>query len=70
LALYWICAGRAYEATLSEVRDAYDLTIRAAEQVNGKDAILKRIRQMLEGFPKERFVRGALADASELWRDV
>jgi hypothetical protein len=70
LALYWICAGRAYEATLSEVRNAYELTIRAAEQVNGKDAILKKIRQMLAGFPQERFVRAALADASELWRDV
>lgn len=28
LALYWICAGRAYEATVGEVQRAYDLTPR------------------------------------------
>lgn len=70
LALYWICAGRAYEATLGEVRNAYDLTMRAAQLAQCKEATLKQIRQMLEGFPQERFVRGALANAIELWRDV
>ena len=70
LALYWICAGRAYEATAGDVMIAYDLTLRAADNAHGKAAALKQIRQMLEGFPKERFVRGALVHAIELWRDV
>jgi hypothetical protein len=64
LALYWICAGRAYEATIGEVRSAYDLTIRAADLAQRKKAALKQIRQMLEGFPQERFVRDALANAN------
>ena len=70
LALYWICAGRAYEATAGDVMSAYDLTLRAADNAQGKAVALKQIRQMLEGFPKERFVRGALAHAIELWLDV
>jgi len=69
LALYWICAGRAYEATLGDVQNAYDLTIRAAEHAHGKEAAQAQIRQMLAGFPQERFVRGALARADGLWRD-
>ena len=70
LALYWICAGRAYEATIGEVRSAYNLTIRAADIAQRKAVALKQIRQMLEGFPQERFVRSALADENELWREV
>lgn len=70
MALYWICAGRAYEATVGEVRSAYDLTLRAAKQVNGEDDVLQKVRQILKAFPKDRFVSEALADAGELWRDV
>lgn len=70
LALYWICAGRAYEATFDEVCSAYDLTLRAAKQVNGEDDVLQKIRQILKEFPRDRLVRGALASASELCRDV
>lgn len=66
LALYWICAGRAYEATVGEVQAAYDLTIQAAEHVQGKEAAQAQIRQMLAGFPRERFVRGMLARADGL----
>lgn len=66
LALYWICAGRAYDATVGEVRRAYDLILQAADTAQGTASALERIRQMLEDFPQERFVRGALANASGL----
>ena len=69
LGLYWVCAGHAYEATVAEVRTAYDLTLRAADIAQAKESVLKRIRQMLENFPQERFVRDALANTSELWRE-
>lgn len=70
LALYWICAGRAYDASVGEVRNAYDLTLRAADTTQGRESALKRIRQMLDGFPEERFVRGALTNSTELWCDA
>jgi hypothetical protein len=69
LALYWICAGRAYEASVGDVQKAYDLTLRAADVAHGKESALKQIRQMLEDFPQERFVKNALANANQLWRD-
>lgn len=69
LAIHWICAGRAYEATVDEVKTAYELTLQAADRAQCKVAALQRIRQVLEGFPQERFVRTALADANELWCD-
>ena len=70
LALYWICAGRAYEATVGEVQRAYDLTLQAADTAQGTESVLKRIRQMLENFPHERFVRGVLAKADREPRSV
>ena len=70
LALYWICAGRAYEATVEEVQRAYDLTLQAADTAQGTESVLKRIRQMLENFPHERFVRGVLAKADREPRSV
>lgn len=66
LALHWICAGRAYEATVGEVRTAYDLTLQAADTAQGTATALKRIQQILDDFPQERLVRGALANASGL----
>jgi hypothetical protein len=69
LALYWICAGRAYEASVGDVQKAYDLTLRAADVAHGKESALKQIRQMFEDFPQERFVKSALANANELWGD-
>lgn len=68
MALYWICAGRGYDVTTSEVVSIYKLTIRAAEIAQCEDAVLKRLRDMLESFPQERFVKGALARMEELWR--
>jgi tetratricopeptide (TPR) repeat protein len=69
LALYWICAGRAYEASVGDVQNAYDLTLRAADVVQRRESALKQIRQMLEDFPQERFVRSSLANDKELWCD-
>lgn len=66
LALYWICAGRAYEASIGDVLKAYDLALRAADVAHGRESALKQIRQMLEDFPQEHFVRSALATANEL----
>ncbi len=67
MALYWICAGRAYDVTASEILAAYDLTLRAAEVAQCRDTALKQIRVMLENFPQDRLVKGALARATELW---
>jgi len=68
MALYWICAGRAYDVTTGEILTAYDLTLRAAEILQSRDAVLKQIRIMLESFPQDRLVKAALARAAELWR--
>lgn len=68
MALYWICAGRAYDVTTGEILKAYDLTLRAAEVLQSRDAALKQIRVMIESFPQDRLVKGALARAAELWR--
>jgi hypothetical protein len=67
-ALSWICAGRGYDVTTTEVLTIYKLTIRAAENAQCEDAVLKQLRDMLESFPQERFVKGALARVEELWR--
>jgi len=61
MALYWICAGRAYEATTGEVLTAYAQMLRAADVARCTVAAMEQLRKMLEGFPQERFVRGALA---------
>lgn len=66
LALYWICAGRAYEPTIGEVQRAYDLTLQAADTAQGTASALARIQQILDCSPQERFVRGVLANASGL----
>jgi len=67
MALYWICAGRAYDATTGEILTVYNLILGAAEVAQCKEAALKQIRNMLDGFPQERLVKGALARAAELW---
>ncbi|MBP6646482.1 MAG: hypothetical protein KA207_11535 [Burkholderiaceae bacterium] len=69
LALYWICAGRAYEASVGDVLKAYDLTLRAADVAHGRESALKQIRLILDDFPQERFVRSALVNTAELWSD-
>jgi len=61
LALHWICEGRAYEATAGEVLNAYAQIRRAANVAHCSDAAMEQLRKMLESYPQERFVRGALA---------
>ena len=61
LALYWICAGRAYEATTGEVLTAYTQMLRAAEIAQCTEAAMDQLRKTLESFPQERFVRAVLA---------
>ena len=68
LALHWICAGRAYEASVGDVLLAYDLTLRAADIAQARESALTQIRDMLENFPQERFVRNALANSNGLQR--
>jgi hypothetical protein len=41
LALYWICAGCAYEASVGDVLKAYDLTLRAADVAHVRESALK-----------------------------
>jgi hypothetical protein len=53
---YWICAGRAYEAKTGDVLAAYAQMLRAADFARCAEAGI-----MLESFPQERFVWGALA---------
>lgn len=67
LALYWICAGRAYDVTNSDILTAYELTIHAAERAQRKATALTQVRKMLDGFPQDRMVKGALARVTELW---
>lgn len=62
IALHWICAGRAYEATMGEVRAIFDGTMEAGEISGCRDATLEAIRKTLAAFPKESLVRGALAN--------
>jgi hypothetical protein len=61
VALHWICTGRAYEATTGEVLTAYAQMLRAADVAHCTETAKEQLRKMLEGFPEERFVRGALA---------
>jgi tetratricopeptide (TPR) repeat protein len=61
MALYWICAGRAYEATTGEVLTAYTQMLRAAEFAQCTEAAMDQLRKTLESFPQERFVRAVLA---------
>ncbi len=60
LALHWICAGRVYDPTMSEVRSIYDGTMKAAEIAGCKVAAMEGVRKLLVSFPEERLVRGTL----------
>jgi len=62
IALYWICSGRAYEATIGEVRTIFDGTMKASKNAGCQDAVLENVRQTLTMFPEERLVRMALGD--------
>jgi hypothetical protein len=67
LALYWICAGRAYDVTSGEVLDAYELLLGAAEIAHCKEAAFGKLRRIIEGFPQDTLVKGALARKTSLW---
>lgn len=60
LALHWICAGRAYDPTMSEVRAIFDGTMKAGEIAGCKVVAMESVRKLLVSFPEERLVRGAL----------
>jgi hypothetical protein len=60
LALYWICDGRAYEATALEVRTIYDGILKAADHAECQGVALDLIRATIDGYPGERLVRGTL----------
>ena len=62
IALHWICAGRAYEATMGEVRAIFEGTMVAGESTGCKDVALEAIWKTLTAFPEDRLVRGALAN--------
>lgn len=63
LALHWICAGQAYEATTDEVLTAYGQILHAAEVAQCTDSALMQIRSMLDAFPDARLVKAAFAQA-------
>lgn len=60
LALHWICTGRAYDPTMSEVRAIFDGTMKAGEITGCKVVAMESVRKLLVSFPEERLVRGAL----------
>lgn len=60
LSLYWIIAGRGYEVTAGEVRDVFDSMMRASSLSDCSQQTLLRVRNLLEAYPKDTFVRGVL----------
>lgn len=60
IALHWICTGRAYEATMGEVRAIFDGVMRASEIAGCRDAALDSVRKTLAAFPEEKLVRSTL----------
>ena len=60
LALYWICDGRAYDATVGDVLTAHRQTLRAAENAQCTESVLKQIDEMLDAFPHAHLVKAAL----------
>jgi hypothetical protein len=61
IALHWICAGRAYEATMGEVHAIVDGVMKASENAGCIDTAQEAIRMLLATFPQDRLVRGALS---------
>jgi hypothetical protein len=60
-ALRWILAGRSYDVTESDVRDAFDAIKRSASNLGNIEDGLNRVRGLLDAHPADRFVREALA---------
>lgn len=67
MALYWICAGRAFDVTAGDILAAYDHMLHAAEYAQGGDSALKALRLMLDGFPQDLQVKRVLAGKAGLW---
>ena len=63
LSLRWILAGRGYEVTAGEVMTAFDASMRAARVAGSADQALLQVRKLLDAYPQDSFVRGALAKA-------
>ena len=61
IAMHWICAGRAYEATMGEVRAIFDGVIKASKIAGCQDAAMDTVRKTLAAFPEERLVKDTLA---------
>lgn len=61
IALHWICAGRAYEATMGEVRAIFDGVMKASEIAGCRGAAMDTVRKTLAVFPEERLVNDTLA---------
>ncbi|MDP1939290.1 MAG: hypothetical protein Q8K54_01390, partial [Gallionella sp.] len=61
LSLRWILAGRGYEVTAGEVMTAFDASMRGARVAGSVDQTLLRVRKLLDAYPQDSFVRGALA---------
>jgi hypothetical protein len=62
IALHWICADRAYEATMGEVRTIFDGIMKASEIAGCNDVALDAIKKTLVAFPDEKFVSGVLTN--------
>ena len=60
IALHWICAGRAYEATMGEVRAIFDGVMKASDVAGCRDAALDSVGKALAAFQEERLVRGVV----------
>jgi tetratricopeptide (TPR) repeat protein len=67
LSMYWILAGRGYEATVIDVIVAFEAIMRAATVAGNVDKTLLRVRTLLDSYPQEHLVHGALAKAPGLW---
>lgn len=61
IALHWICAGRAYEATMGEVHALFDGMMKASEIAGCQNTAVDTVKKMLTRFPEERLVKDALA---------
>ena len=60
LSLSWILAGRGYEVTAGEVMTAFDASLRAARVAGSVEQTLLRVRKLLDAYPQDSFVHGAL----------
>lgn len=67
-ALYWICAGHAYDVTTGDILAAYEHLLEAAGHAHCTGPALQQLRRMLDDFAQDQLVRRALAGKAALWR--